>query len=397
MRIESLKKVAGNIRNLKGAMDATLRHKIIGYALGLGILFLGLYSCIEPFSPPEVNNDENYLVIDGFLNVDYDTSFIELRRSQNTNASVPPIIEGGATIKVESESGESYDFKETSKGVYMLDPQHFDTKTRYRLNVKIASGKEYQSDYVSMVSTPPIDSISYRVDKQINSVVISVNTHDPSNSTRFYRWKFEDTYEYQTPYYSVYDKDNDKKEYFIRQGNISKCWRTDRSTNIMLGSTIKLSQDAILSLPLNIVDIATNKFYFGYSTLVKQYGLTQDAFEYWTALAKTTQGTGSLFDPLPSQVTGNFRNVNDPKELVFGYFSAAREQSKRLFIRANLGSFPRCDEPDTVGFDQLDIIYGGSLILNLTADYDSLIMSSPYCADCRVQGGTTTKPPYWPL
>ena len=41
-------------------------------------LLLVLDSCIEPFSPPEVNSPDTYLVVDGFLNVGQDTSKIEL-------------------------------------------------------------------------------------------------------------------------------------------------------------------------------------------------------------------------------------------------------------------------------------------------------------------------------
>ena len=69
--------------------------------IGFFALLLIVDSCIEPFSPPEVNSDENYLVIDGFLNVSgTDSTRIELRRTQNINANASPTIERGAQLTV---------------------------------------------------------------------------------------------------------------------------------------------------------------------------------------------------------------------------------------------------------------------------------------------------------
>ena len=72
--------------------------------------------CVEPFSPPEVNSDEGYLVIDGFLNIGSDTSRIELSHTQNTNAQTSIITEPGAKVTVEGEKGETYAFTEKGNG-----------------------------------------------------------------------------------------------------------------------------------------------------------------------------------------------------------------------------------------------------------------------------------------
>ena len=115
--------------------------------------------CVEPFSPPEVNSDEGYLVIDGFLNVGSDTSRIELSHTQNANATAPVSKESSAAVSVEQENGITYTFTEAGNGSYFLPPQKFNTTARYRLRVKTAIGKEYLSDYVEVKNTPPIDNI----------------------------------------------------------------------------------------------------------------------------------------------------------------------------------------------------------------------------------------------
>jgi len=361
---------------------------LIGF-LTLSVLFDG---CIEPFSPPEVNSDEGYLVIDGFLNVGADTSRIELSHTQNTNSSFSPSKETGAIINVEQEKGETYLFTEKGNGSYYLPPKLFDITVKYRLRIRTSNGKEYLSDYVAVKNTPPIDKIDYKEDPRQDAMVININTHDSKNETRFYRWKFEETYEYRAALYSGLEVVDGK--IIGRREDINTCWRTLKSGNILLGSTIKLSSDIIKDLPLTTVPVSTNKLLIKYSILVKQYGLTQDAFEYWTSLAKTTEGTGSLFDPLPSQVTGNIKNTADNKELVFGYFSASVEQQMRIFMTPMLGRYPRCEDPSKLTIKEA--ISSNGVLLSYTGTMpDSVYVSNASCADCRAQGGANKKPSFW--
>jgi hypothetical protein len=353
--------------------------------------------CVEPFSPPEVNSDGGYLVIDGFLNAGADTSILVLSHTQSASADQPKAYETGAKITVEEEQGGIYSFTEKGSGTYFLPPQQFNLSGKYRLHVKTIAGKEYQSDFVEVKNTPPIDSIAGRLDPRQNAMVMLVNTHDPKNQTQFYRWKFEETWEYRTAFYSglkVITNEAGRAEIVPRTEPINICWRTIRSANILLGSTIKLTQDIIKDLPITTVPIATNKLYFKYSILVKQYGLSMDAFEYWTSLAKSTETTGSLFDPLPSTITGNIKNISDPQDLVFGYFSAAVEQKKRIFLTPALGAFPTCTAPDTLALEEAAL--SSAILLNTVGmRFDSVTISSGFCADCRTQGGVTTKPSFW--
>ncbi|WP_229215154.1 DUF4249 domain-containing protein [Dyadobacter bucti] len=355
-----------------------------------------IYSCIEPFSPPEVNNVETYLVVDGFLNIGGDSSTVILRNTQNTNDDTPPVTEPGALIVAESENGESYTFIEMGDGVYKLPPINANTATRYRLSIRRLGGREYLSDYVQVSITPPIDSVSYKLDQGQNAMLIYVNTHDLNSNSRFYRWKFEETYEYRTAYYSGLERDFEKRQVVSRPEDVSLCWRTLESRDIKLGSTVKLSENIIKEVPVNVIRIESNKLLFKYSILVKQYSLSREAFEYWTDLAKTTQGTGTLFDPQPSQVTGNIKSKEDARELVFGYFSASTEATKRIFINERLGSYPRCSPPDTI--EIADVFETTGVLLSYYQDptgVSYLLSSSDFCSDCRAQGGTIRRPPFW--
>ena len=373
-----------------------MKRNLLTYGLLSWLTIYFVTGCIDPFSPPEVNSVEKYLVVDGFLNMSKDTSKIELRRTQNANEKMPPSPELGAKLTVEGEKGQIYQFVDKGNGLYILIPGVLDRNSKYRLNIITRAGRQYVSDYVTVSKTPPIDSVTYTLDKFLNAMVIKVNTHDPSNSTRFYRWQFEDTYEYFAPYYSGLEVLG--KELVSRRENINQCWKSGRSANIILGSTIKLSKDEIRDLPINIVPVASNKLLTKYSILVKQYGLTQDAFEYWTSLAKTTQGTGSLFDPQPSQVTGNIKSKSNPKELVFGYFSAAVQQEQRIFMQPRLGRYEVCivdTLPVACESREIECVFSTSKLLITYWGETDVLAVSPSCADCRIQGGTTKRPLFW--
>lgn len=360
------------------------------------LIALSLSHCIEPFSPPETNSGQGHLVVDGFLNTGNDTSYISLRLTQNIYDQPSQFLIQNAAMMISTEQGnETYQFTYKGNGEYFLPPQNFSHQNKYRLTIHL-DGEVYESEYVEVSDTPEIDSITYRVDNNLNSVVINVNTHDELNKTRFYRWRFEETHEYFATYYSSLIADSETNIIIPRTQNINRCWKTDLNKNILLGSTIKQSQDAILSLPVNNVPIETNKFLVKYSILVKQYGLTREAFEYWTTLTKTTQGTGSLFDPLPSLVTGNIKNIGNKDKLVFGYFSAGKETQKRIFINEGLGQYPRCLPPDTLSRFEEAVFYPGILLLNYFGEReDSLLVTTYDCADCRIKGGTIIKPSYW--
>lgn len=366
------------------------------YILLLSILPIFFHGCIEPFSPPDIEMVERSLVIDGYLNLNGYESTILLSRTGRLTEYIRNYKEGAAQVMAESDRGETYQFDEVEVGTYKLQPMMLSTDVQYRLHIRTADGKEYLSKWVAPKIAPEIDDLTYKYDPNRDAVVISVNTHDPANNTRFYRWTFQQTYQYSTAFFSGLERvvGSDEKGMLIpRRENINICWKTLNSTNISLGSTIKLSADIIQDLPINVVPVNTNYFRQKYSIMVRQSALSEEGFRYWTSLSKSTQGTGTLFDPQPSQVTGNFTNVSDPTELVFGYFSAGAESSKRIFINEGLGRYPSCNGPDSLSVEEAKEYTG--YLLSYNNNGSAVYVSDGYCADCRVQGGTIIKPSFW--
>ncbi len=373
-------------------------------------LLLVISGCRKPFEPPAIKADYNYLVIDGVINAGTNAvTTINLSRTKNLNdSSVAPKPELGAQVTIEREGGGSFSLNTQNNGSYTSQALNLSATAKYRLNIKTSNGNVYQSDYVPVKQTPPIDSLSWKQDSVYHDVTIFAHTHDPQNSTRYYRWDFVETWQYRAPIEASYGVANGLS-YFINPFDALlqqyNCWTTSGSTTIATATSEALSQDVISYAPVNIIKKDAEKMMVRYSINARQYGITKEAYQYWQIIQKSTQNTGTIFDPQPSQVIGNIHCITDPNEPVIGYVSVCSTTEKRLFIDypqlnnwffkpsgvvcvtvnsfQNPVDFRIINYPDTT-FTIYYYTSGGGLVL-----------TKKDCLDCRRRGGTNQKPSFW--
>ena len=378
------------------------KHVFILFIICIGINT----SCKKPYNPPAISANNRFLVIDGTLINSPDSPTVitlsrTVRLTDTTTASSP---EAGATVSAESKTGQFFSFNELPNGIYQSNPLVLNAADQYRLNITTSSGDQYQSDFVEVKQTPPIDSITWQ---QQNDVLIYANTHDPVNNTKYYRWDFTETWQYRAPLESELGVENGLMYYVEDHPAAQKfnCWSTDSSTEILLGSSVALSQDVISMAPIATVLQNSVKLNVRYSILVKQYALTDKAFQYFQILKKNTENLGSIFDAQPTQLTGNIHSVKNPGEVVIGYFTASSMQQKRIFIDNSQVSnwhylYPgrECDEilieqnpVNYLIYDYPDTAYSAYYFSGRTG----LKISRVSCLDCTLQGGTNQKPSYW--
>ncbi|WP_460634352.1 DUF4249 domain-containing protein [Larkinella harenae] len=375
----------------------------------LSILLLWLIgSCVDPYRPPVIEADNTYLVVDGFLN-GAGTSTVRLSRTQNLTDGKKPPVEVRAAIRVEAERGGTQNFEDKGDGSYTLVDGKLQFGQKYRIHIRTADGRQYESDYVTIKQTPKIDSVTWQ--PQDLGVQFYVTTHDPTNNTKYYRWEYEETWEYYSAFFSRVQYVNKAFEY--RQEDVNHCWRGDKSTGIFVGSSNQLTQDVINKYPLIFVsNSSSNRLKVRYSLLVKQYALTQEAHEYWQNLKKNTESLGSLFDPQPFQVIGNIRSVTDRNEPVVGYLSGYSVEEKRIFVSSSqlppwriptmyeacledtLPLMPTREKPSAYEVAEAGGVPIDEVLSTFTGRVIGYRMSSAFCVDCRVSG-TNVKPSFW--
>lgn len=369
-------------------------------------LMLLVSSCVEPYFPEVMEAPNSFLVVNGFINANGPTT-IQLVRTQNLNDNTPPRTEDGAIVMVEAENGESYRLQQMLSGVYKIDHLNLNPSVKYRLFIRTRNSQEYASEYVAVKQAPEIDKVSWApVD---NDAQLYVSTHDPANNTRYYRWEFEHTWQFRSAFYTNLKYVNGRMEYRDSSDEpIYNCWKTEKSTTIEYGSSVKLSQDVINNYKLVAIPSNSEKLAIKYSILVKQYALTKQAYQYWEILKKNTESIGTLFDPLPSQLAGNISCLTNPDEPVIGFISASSVTEKRILIdRKELPKEWRTFSPtcyaDTMYMSQVKLsdYFGDGSLMPVNEVYFEggtspvgYTYASRSCVDCRTMG-TNIKPYYW--
>jgi len=364
------------------------------------LCLLLLSGCREPYQPPTILAQSNLLVVDAFLDGGDRSCSVVLSRSQNVPDSKTTPMEKNATIQLEDSEGGVYTLKEITDGNYSVSNVTIDTKMKYQLSIKTKAGKSYQSDYVEIKNTPPIDTVTWAATG--NGLQFYVSTHDDEKKSIYYQYRFVETWAYVAPFESDYIFQ--KGVPVPRTDDIYHCWSTALSSEILIATSAKLSEDVISNFPFYLITKPSEKYLIRYSILVKQNVLTSDAYFYWQQLQKNTEKIGTLFDPQPSQVLSNIQNIDNADEPVLGYFNASITTEKRIFV--SLSELPRdwffrntACRADTVliadlGRHLTDILLDG---VYKGADLNPYGYSSTNtaCADCRAAGGTTKKPDFW--
>lgn len=358
-----------------------------------------IVGCVKPFDTPRITADNTLLVVDGILNGD-STTTITLTRTRSLSDTTAPAAEKDAQLSLLPESGGEYVFLNAGDGSFRLENTPLQTGSKYKLHIKTSNGKEYFSDAVQMQRTPPIDSLQW---DQHDDIFIYVNTHDPQNSTRYYRWDFTETSEYHTAYDSHLDFQNGQVVFIQPADYRYTCYKTFNSTNIEIGTSAALASDVITHQQINRIPNDNTKISVRYSILVRQNALTADAYKYWKTLKQNSEQVGGLFDPQPSQLHGNIHCVNNPNEDVLGYISGSSVSTARLFIRNNeltdrkeIQEEVECRPTVVSNPDSLAILMQQQPYLPAYFQgAGTLVIAPAYCVDCRLRGGVTTKPSFW--
>ena len=303
---------------------------------GVFTLFIAATSCRKQYNPPAISAPNSYLVVEGVINNGNDSTFIKLSRTVNLSSKVTTNPELHATVTVESDQNAPYPLTEAGKGIYSSEGLHLDNTHKYRLSIKTADNKQYLSDYVPVLDSPPIDSISYDKNGTPSGPGLNIyaNTHDPGNKVRYYRWEYQETWIIHANYDSFYKSNGDTVvQRNLIDDDIYTCWQNDTSSTIVLGSSAKLSQNVIFKSPIVSIVSTAEKLGDEYSIYVRQYALSAEAYAFFSNLKKNTEQLGSIFDAQPSEISGNIHAVTDPSEPVIGFVCVGSSSSQRIFIK----------------------------------------------------------------
>jgi len=375
-----------------------INRKIIYTCL---LLFI-LTGCREPYFP-EIDKYENLLVIDGLITDREGPHLVRITRSYSFDESYPE-SEQFAVVAILDEDGGMENLTEERPGHYYTSAGYRgEIGKAYQLVVSTSDNEQYESEWVILSRVPEIDSVTHRFVERATTdpheshygMEVRVNTHDETNQTRYYRWEWTETWEIITPIKSSFYPDEER------------CWRSNRSSLIAIGTSEHLTDDVIEDHPLYFISTENNRLRIKYSALISQYSMSREAYSYWKSLQEITQNTGTLFDPTPAAVTGNIYHSMDQEKPVLGIFQASAVSEQRIFIdRDELPNFldipsgyAACEFFATADSAEkayyLDHHY---YLVDIYMDGDLeyyLFCNAEYCYRCTLSG-TNIQPDYWP-
>jgi hypothetical protein len=372
--------------------------------VGSAVLIAGLAACRQSYNPPAIQAPNSYLVVDGFINTGrFTATTFNLNRTHNLNDSTTiGIPELRARFSIVGNHGDRYPLTDTANtGVYTSAPLNLDTTQQYSIAITTGDGRNYTSDAVPCKQSPPIDSLFW---SQPGDLTIYTATHDPAGNSRYYRYDFTETWQHNAELIAFWTLVNNQVAPTDSTNENWYCWSSAQSTRVLITTSVALGQDLISAFPVITIPLGDPRVAVEYSILVRQYVLTEDAYNYWQLIEKTSQNVGTLFDLQPTQLIGNIHCITNPSEPVIGYLSASSVAQQRLFIAdsvltgwVNPISPPECH----LGAAPYSFtIYPAYPVTDTSVgpyyfSGSNMITAPRSCLDCRYQGGTRIKPSFW--
>lgn len=388
-----------------------------------------LCTCIDPYYQ-KITKYESLLVVDGLITDENSFYTVRLSRSiQDQNS--PPAMVSDATVFITDNEGNRSNLTNSGNGAYTTDSHTFRGQVgrSYVLHINTADGGNYQSDPCKMQNVAEIDTVYYEKDKElinngtesIDGIRIYLDSKQADNDT-YYRWEYEETWKFKVP-------DPPKAKYISEHNIISVtdyheyCWKSGKSDQILIHSVFANDNDPVKRQPvLFVASDKSDRLMIQYSLLVKQYSVSKTEYDFWDNLSHVSESGSDIFAAQPYTVLSNIHNLNNPDDLVLGYFQVSSVTTKRINITVSeiaALDLPyyhyQCERVETSPTDPIWAMYNPPLTFDQlyerytsfgyifiepryiegTRELDKIIfVLKPECSDCELTG-SSVKPEFW--
>lgn len=330
-------------------------------------VFISLVSC-EKYFVPQISRQDKILVIDGFITNEFKKHVIKLSYSVAFNQQSIFVPGKGFNVTIECSNGDKFLLAEQNFGKYItVDSVAGAVGLGYRVVALSPEGQTYMSAFDTMLAVAPITSLksSFEQKKQldilydgsyteviVDGVTVLANSVT-KNCSPFNRYNYNVVFQTSQIYATVPMPTN----FYL----VSPITSINRGF-IKVANANQYQNGEISMLPVDFIEkkLMFNKFdikefelddsgepvfssdqitvnQHGFIFTLKQYSLTQQAYNFWEAISQQLNSSGQLFDPLESQLNGNIYCLNDTTQTVFGYFSASAvsQIQQYIYLRAD--------------------------------------------------------------
>ncbi len=370
------------------------------------VLVIILLGCKDEFILKS-DTYEQVMVVDGLISNEPGpyTIYLSLTAPVNSDEHIP--LEG-YIITLHDNTGQSEILSEVKPGKYVTSESGIQgvVGNEYSISIINPSGVEYKSDFQKLPEPVEIESVYTEIDSTISrnyafkipGYQFYVDSKLAQTQENYFLWSMTESYEYDSDY-EFYALESNMGLFMYNKPKITRlrtCWKTQKVNYIFTGTTTNLSTPQIRHQPLHFVSTDTKKLSKRYSLLMTQYIIGEEEYKYWKELENILSEENAFSTSQPYSITGNIKNINNPKEKVYGYFTVASVSQKRIYV----------------DYSDLDMYYIKCTVVSDIKDINNYkkILGPPYywvddgsglgivafdCIDCTSEGGTTFRPIFW--
>ena len=397
-------------------------------------------ACIYPYKVDIQKGGDYPMVIEGDIHIGGITTLkLSYVRPFNPDSNELPTVyargyvEGEDGSRVDGTYDTDYLSSSTAggKSVLSFDTSKLRENQQYRLVFEtLGQGgtvqNRYESEWLTPCPAPTIDGLSYSKQEDHFELWIGLSMH--CNGAQHFRWSFVETWEYHSELKSTYEytprewkmNPNTWRYELVGGGYYTYrfdapryyCWRTVESSQINLFSTANQTEDRFEDLAFHTIPLNDNRLQCLYRITVQLEALSENAYNYWSNIQQNSEGQGSIFAPVPSEMASNVHCVSDPSIQVMGYLNAAAQVTAVMYYDNIKERFYKPDPPEPRDTEEVeagdvetaDELYDQRHMLPYDGEYKSPTAFEPThylwtyarCIDCTLHGGSKDRPEDWP-
>jgi hypothetical protein len=377
-------------------------RKLIKLIIIIVGITLTIQSCMYEFTPKAVKL-ENQLVIYGMVTNENGPHEITITKTKEINSKVDEPVYG-ATVSIFDDNGNVVHLTEDSVGKYQT-PKTFAGQIgiKYKLNIELQDGKQYESDYVELLDVPDISELEAEkmtkpatgTSPESSGYQFYISTKPGTSEQKYYKWDVFEDWEYRLIYRTLFYWDG-QILYPINPPIPYICYKHTQFNDIFISNTLNFQTNCITHYPLNFSPISW-KFQLKYGIFVRQYALSEFSYKYWNSAMENNQ-PNPLYSKQPFKLIGNLRCISNPNEIVYGIFEASAVKSKGItaYLPANEEFDYSCGFGIALsGVSPQDLInIPSGWIANIGTSI--VLMRNERCVFCKFNGGGTgIRPDYF--
>jgi hypothetical protein len=391
--------------NASRRMNLRRNISFLAGVLMLMALSMLVVSCVSSYEA-DIEDEPELISIEGSLVKGESEQIVRVSKTASLSyAQFIPVR--GCNVSLIDEFDNAWYYRDLTGGVYRtaIPDEELVHGRRYKIRVITSEGDVYESDYEILNPGIEVDSVYYAIEDKVDNISgepysglqFYLDVKAGEDESRYFRWRIDETYEYTSfaPLSYYYLDETLTPILPPDPWAVYRCWRGEEISGLFQSSTMNLSLNEKKRIPLNYVSDQSERLRIKYSLQVKQYTLSEDAFNYFEQNRLAIEEADGLYTRQPRQPITNIQNLDNEEERVLGYFWVSTQATKRIFV-------PELEELDVSAqecpyweFIPLEDGEGPFPVYIYADPVKGRIVSLRDCFDCTRRGGTNVKPDYW--